>query len=132
MRSLALPCLLAALAAAPACLDDTAKGPEDAPLGDLEDLDPAKDDSFQNPTEHGALAYDVAARATLSRTARFHAWEFDVLLPGQTPTAIALGPQTASGATVDTVVYLYKRQANGRWGSYIAKNDDANGSLWSA
>lgn len=130
MRALALPCLFAVLAATSACLDTDAKGPEEDELGDADDL--TKDDSFQRPTEHGALAYDVPANAALSRTARFHAWEFDVLLPGQTPTSIALGPQTASGATVDTVVYLYKQRADGRWGSYIAKNDDANGSLWSA
>lgn len=114
-----------------ACVDGDAKGPEDDELGDLGDLDPAKDDSFQRPTEHGAIAYDVPANATLARTARFHAWDFDVLLPGQTPTSITTGPQTSGGAAVDTVVYLYRKQANGRWGSYIAKNDDAGDSLWS-
>src|SRR5688572_26163572 len=93
----------------PACLDSDDKGGEDDPFGDL---DVAKDDSFQRPTEHGALAYNVAATSALSRTARFHAWEFDVLLPGQTPTAIALGPEIGGGPTVDTVVYLYKQQAS--------------------
>ncbi len=131
MRQLALPCLfLASLSLGTACLDEGPKGPEDDALGDLEEL--AKDDSFQRPTAHGELAYDVPASAALSRTARFHAWEFDVLLPGQTPTSIALGPQTANGATVDTVVYLYRQRADGRWGSYIARNDDAGGSRWSA
>lgn len=116
------------VAAVAACVDGDAKGPEDDELGDLE---VAKDDSFYRPTEHGAIAYDVPANATLSRTARFHAWEHDVLLPGQTPTSITTGPQASGGATVDTVVYLYRKQANGRWGSYIAKNDDAGDSLWS-
>ncbi|HUQ07090.1 MAG TPA: hypothetical protein VM261_31580 [Kofleriaceae bacterium] len=128
MRIRILPALLLLSLAPAACLDSDGKGAEDDPF---DDIDVAKDDSFQRPTEHGALAYDVPGTASLSSRAKFHAWEFDVLLPGQTPTAIALGPQTGGGAEVDTVVYLYKRQANGRWGSYIAKNDDANGSLWS-
>jgi hypothetical protein len=127
-RSLPVLFPLAILALAPACLDSDDKGAEDDPFGDL---DAAKDDSFQQPTSHGALAYNVMATSQLARTAKFHAWEFDVLLPGQTPTALALGPAVGGGPTVDTVVYLYKQQANGRWGSYIAKNDDANGSLWS-
>jgi hypothetical protein len=127
-RALPALCLLTFVPVTSACLDADEKGAEDDPFGDL---DVAKDDSFQRPTEHGSLAYGVPATSALARTARFHAWEFDVLLPGQTPTAIALGPDVAGGPTVDTVVYLYKQQPSGRWGSYIAKNDDANGSLWS-
>ncbi len=120
--------LLSLTSLATACLDSDDKGTEDDPFGDL---DVAKDDSFQQPTHHGELAYGVPATSALARTARFHAWEFDVLLPGQTPVALALAPAVASGPTVDTVLYLYKQQPSGRWGSYIARNDDANGSLWS-
>lgn len=127
MSRLALPALALALALLPACLDAD-KAPEEDALGDL---DLAKDDSFQRPTEHGALAYDVPATATLARTARFHAWDFHVLLPGQTPTTIVTGPAAAGGDEVDTVAYLYRKQANGRWGSYVAKNDDSGGTLWS-
>lgn len=128
IRSLPALVPLALLTLVPACLDSDDKGAEDDPFGDL---DAAKDDSFQRPTEHGTLTYNVLATSALTRAARFHAWEFDVLLPGQTPTAIALGPDVGGGPTVDTVLYLYKQQPSGRWGSYIAKNDDANGSLWS-
>jgi len=112
-----------------ACLDDADKGAEDDALGDI---DVAKDDSFAQPITHGTVGYGVPANSALTRTARFHAWEFDVLLPGSTPTALLVGPQAENDPAVDTVLYLYKQQANGRWGSYIARNDDAGGEVWSA
>lgn len=111
----------------PACLDAD-KAAEDDALGDL---DLAKDDSFQRPTEHGALTPGEPAPAALAARARYHAWDFDVYPAGPTPVELALGPQTAGAPEVDTVLYLYKQRADGRWGSYLAKNDDADGSLWS-
>ena len=122
--------LLSLLAAAPACLDPSDKPAEDGVPADLDAL--GKDDSFQRPTEHGELAYDVPGTGELTRAAGYHAWEFSVRLSGTTPVTIEVGPQTGDGPEVDTVLYLYKQQPSGRWGRYLARNDDHGDSLWSS
>jgi len=103
--------------------EELEKGDEDeAPSVD------GKDDSFQAPTDHGAIGWSVPAGATLAATAKFHAWDFT--LSGDAKIVMTTGKQTAGGKMVDTVLYLYKEGATS-WGPYIARNDDAGDSLWS-
>jgi hypothetical protein len=110
---------LAALLALSACGTDD-RGPELDPPTSID----GKEDSFQKPTEHGALAFGVVATSTLKSGAAFHAWTFD--LSGAAKVQVATR-WVAGSPTVDTVLYLYKKNAAGSWGSYIARNDDAPG-----
>ncbi len=87
-------------------------------------------DSFQRPTEHRALAPGASATARLTASERHHTWDF--ALTGAAQVQIATAPAAASGREVDTVLYLYKQKADGGWGSYVARNDDAAGTRWSA
>lgn len=126
-------CVLLSLSSLAACVADAAdgtdKGDEDAALDTADAL--GKDDSFQRPTEHGALALGASADARLTSSARFHAWDLELTGTG-TAQVVLTTAQTSSGAEVDTVVYLYRWRGD-RWGSYIAKNDDAEegDTLWS-
>ncbi len=88
---------------------------EDSLFGD-------KADSFYEPTLHGALDFRHLQTAELSAAERFHAWDFTL-----TDAAfLSLETQaTSDGDEVDTVMYLYRQREDGRWGSYIGKNDDA-------
>ncbi|HSN26827.1 MAG TPA: hypothetical protein VLT45_11090 [Kofleriaceae bacterium] len=109
--------LLAACAA-----DPTTKGPEgDVPTD-------GKLDSFQAPTDHGAIAFGAAQTGKLSSTAKYHAWTFAL---ATTAEVHAYTSRTPHQASVDTVLYLYKMGATG-WGSYIARNDDDGTSEWSS
>jgi hypothetical protein len=102
----------------PACvLDADDKGAEEAPLG------AGKDDSFADPTEHGALSFTSHSGSSLTGTARFHAWTFTLT------AAAALDLRIVSSTDgLDTVAYLYRRDPGaGAWGPYLAKNDDADG-----
>ncbi len=116
-------CLVALALAVPACTDDLDKGPESA--------DPAVGalDSIYSPTEHGELAFGAPATATLTRNQQFHAWDFTV--HGPASLALATGPAVGR-REVDTVIYVYRADGNGGWGRYLAKNDDAGTSQWSA
>lgn len=97
------------------------KGAEDAiPQG-------GKFDGFFSPTLHGRLAFGLDSQATLSRDARFHAW--DIVLAGEATVELSIHSNEAS---LDTVMYLYKKQADGDYGSYLEKNDDADGTVFSA
>lgn len=113
-------------AATMGCADpvDT-KGAEDdaAPLLD------GKLDSQRKPTDHGAITSGAPVVQTLSAGARFHAWEFDLTGAADVSFDTARAP---GGGDVDTVLYLYKQQANGNWGSYVARNDDAGDSVFSS
>ena len=113
--------LLIALAA---CTDAT-KAPEDGvPLdGD------AKADSFQSPTEHGTIAFGTAQTGHLTSTAKYHAWTFVLGTGAEIHAYTQRAPHKAS---IDTVLYLYQKQPNGRWGSYTARNDDNGDSEWSS
>jgi len=97
---------------------------EENPLFDAE-----KDDSLRKPTDHGPIAFDKAETAAFDANAQYHAWTF--ALTG----AATVSVKTSFGGrgTPDTVAYLYRRAANGSWGSAIAKNDDADASTrWSS
>ncbi|MFT3692056.1 MAG: hypothetical protein QM831_02865 [Kofleriaceae bacterium] len=98
-----------------ACASD-AKGPEsDVP-------DDGKEDSFAKPTDHGAIAFGTAASASLSSSAQYHSWTFSL---SGSASITAATQRAAHAATLDTVLYLYKKTASGTWGAYIARNDDA-------
>lgn len=100
------------------------KGAEEQPLAEGDKLD-----SFQKPTDHGALAFATAGKAELTKKEQFHAWTFS--LSGDAALTLRTTAQTKNGKKVDTVVYLYKQKANGAWGSYIGRNDDDGNSVWS-
>lgn len=90
---------------------------------DLPD-DGDKADSFAKPTDHGAIAFSSAQQSVLASTAQYHAWTFSLSGNASVHAATSRVPHDAN---VDTVLYLYKKQASGAWGSYIARNDDEAG-----
>lgn len=126
--------LLFALAGVPACATDVStldkQDEEDAPVD-------GKADGW-NLTEHGDLVFDELADdepgttlaqdgAVLSRRQPAHAWvlELDDEADIGLMTADGEDGHLASGrSTVDTVMYLYRQQANGNWGRYLERNDD--------
>ena len=124
-RLLTLPILLA-LGTVAGC---TVAGPGSKDPGP-EELAPVdgKADSFRNPTEHGDLRFGNASTASITDEEMFHSWTFE--LTGDADVSLAI--QDAA-QNLDTVMYLYRRDAGSElWGSYIARNDDANGSMLSA
>lgn len=79
-------------------------------------------DSWAAPTEHGALEFGGAANpGEFTEEERFHAWTFEL-----TDDADVVIEAKLSTQNLDSVMYLYKKQEDGRWGSYISKNDDAD------
>lgn len=106
------------------CFEDAAdKGPEDEVPVD------GKLDSFQRPTDHGALALGATADSSLTATAKHHTWTFS--LTGNAQVHLYTHPPLTSRAMVDTVLYLYQRGPSG-WGSYLARNDDDGGNVFSS
>jgi hypothetical protein len=98
------------------------KGPEeDAPIDDASD-------SFRSPIDQGELTFAAAQSAELTDTEAFHAWTFE--LDGSAATHLLTAP-IEPGDEVDTMLYLYREGPRG-WGSPIARNDDTEGSLFSA
>ena len=88
-------------------------------------------DSFARPTDHGGLKFGMGAEAMLTATEKHHTWNF--ALTGDASVHLYTGPSiTGRGPEIDTVIYLYKLKANGSWGAYTARNDDAHGSLYSS
>ena len=117
-RHLALGALLLALTGF-GCAGD-GKGEEENVFDEYE----AKADSFSQPTEHGMLVFGVAQDAELSEDHLYHAWDFT--LTDQSTVSIETVLVTAN---LDTVMYLYRfNTETGRWGRYIARNDDADSS----
>lgn len=115
--------LALAFATLPACLDED-KG-EESELPD----DGGEADTQRTPTNHGYIFFGSPEDAVLSDAERYHAWEFD--LSG--PAAIdAFTTYTIKGQRkTDTVLYLYKQQDGGGYGSYIARNDDDGDRVYS-
>jgi hypothetical protein len=111
------------------CLDD---GPADKGPEDHVPVDDAKLDSFDRPTEHGAIAFGVspAPEATLTATTAYHTWTF--VLSGPASIHAFTGPSITGRQVIDTVLYLYKQKPAGNWGSYVVRNDDSGGSLFSS
>jgi hypothetical protein len=82
-------------------------------------------DSFASPTEHGRLMLGVNP-AELSRGERFHSWTFTIT-GEDNPVRL----RTVGDEDLDTVLYLYRLGDQG-WGRFIARNDDADGTLLSS
>ena len=120
MRRLAMIGILLVVGCAPVGAID--KGPEeDAPLdGAL--------DSFRSPTDHGPLVLGSSVTAEITAAEAFHAWTFE--LTGEAAVTLRTGPGE-SGRVVDTMLYLYREGPRG-WGSYLVRNDDHGGTLFSA
>lgn len=113
--------ILAALAGC-AVESGAAKGAED---GSFDDYEGGKADSFYRPTEHGTLVFGIPQRAALTDEGLFHAWDF--VLDGEGSVLLETAPES-----LDTVMYLYRRDpGTERWGRYVARNDDSEGSLGS-
>lgn len=112
--------------AAVGCADpiDTKGAEDDANLAQ-----DGKLDSQRKPTDHGAINSGNTVQDALVSGARYHAWEFDLTGPADISLDTSKAP---NGPEVDTVMYLYKQQANGNWGSYVARNDDAGSSVFSS
>lgn len=102
------------------CLDE--KGPEE------ELLDEGKADSQRKPTDHGVIAFDAPQISALTTAERYHAWEFE--LSGSASVTMTTSYAVLGQRKTDTVLYLYKEGATG-WGSYVARNDDYDGKVYS-
>lgn len=85
--------------------------------------------SATNPIDHGALPWSAAQTATLSSTAGFHAWQ--VTLTGSASVTFSTARAAGGPASVNTVIVLYRQQADGTWGSAIAQNNDGPTPPWS-
>ena len=83
-------------------------------------------DTWAHPTAHGELRFNVPNDATFTETQRFHQWTFT--LGAQAHLRFETEMVTPN---TDTVMYLYRKGADGRWGSYKAKNDDHGDKLTS-
>lgn len=116
--------VLAVLLVSSACADDPGKGEEEEVPTD------GKLDSFARPTDHGAIGFGDRPEATLTATERHHTWTF--ALTGPASIHAFTGTSVTSRMTVDTVLYLYRQRADGSWGRYLARNDDADGTLYSS
>jgi hypothetical protein len=111
-----LPLLLIAACA------ETPKPPEDDVPTD------GKLDSFRSPTDHGAIDFGISAIGKLTDTSAYHTWTFSLSAAADVHAFTFRAPHDAS---IDTVLYLYKKTASG-WGAYIARNDDTETSEWSS
>jgi len=117
LATVALACALV-----PACVGD--KGNED----DVPTDGDGKDDSQRRPTDHGELAFATPVIETISDTARFHAWQFE--LSGDAEVEAFTTYAVRGQRRVDTVMYLYREGSSG-WGPYIARNDDDGDRVYS-
>lgn len=105
------------------CIGSDADKPDEEEL-----LDDSKADSQRKPTDHGDIAFDTAAQSALTEAERYHAWEFD--LTGDATVTLTTSYAVLGQRKTDTVLYLYKEGPNG-FGSYIARNDDYDGKVYS-
>jgi len=123
-RALCLATLtLLGAACAPVGLDKTSE----ADQLDV-DLDDVPADSLLRPLDHGELSFEAPNAAQIGPQ-RYHAWQFT--LTGEASVEVRTAPAAPGGPDVDTVLALYRRRADGRWGAAIARNDDHDTSVWS-
>ncbi len=92
------------------------------------DLDDVPADSLLRPLDHGVLSFEAPNAAQIGPQ-RYHAWQFT--LTGEASVEVLTTATESGGPAVDTVLALYRRRADGRWGSAIARNDDHGSSVWS-
>jgi hypothetical protein len=89
------------------------------------DADDTSADSVSSPLNHGELVFGQPNAAHIGPR-RYHAWQ--LTLEGDAGVSLTTGPETDDGPVVDTVLALYRRGGNGRWGRALARNDDHDGS----
>jgi hypothetical protein len=78
-------------------------------------------DTWAQPTLHGELSFERSNRAEFTDAQRFHGWYFT--LSADAEVVLETAPIAPN---LDTVMYLYTADAEGnKYGSYLAKNDDA-------
>ncbi len=121
VRSLSVASLLGIALALGGC---AAEGSSYAGDDDVAILEDGKLDSFRNPTELGTLEMGTPMAVELKRDQRFLSLGFE--LSGDAYVKIETNGREAISNELDTVMYLYKQGADGEWGRYIAKNDDAD------
>lgn len=120
-----LSCLLFACDDGGTDAPNPAKGAEEGALSDYEA--DSKADSWRQPTEHGALLPGRLSTAAFTDDALFHAWTVELSESAAVDLAVTSGDRN-----LDTVAYLYRQDPQtGYWGSYIAKNDDADDTVQS-
>jgi hypothetical protein len=123
MRSTWL-CSALLLFSATACLDE-GKAEEE----ELDVLDDTKADSQLKPTNHGVIIFGNPEHAVIGGNERFHAWTFE--LSGDAKVDMTTSYSVLGQRRTDTVLYLYKQKPDGKWGSYIARNDDYGSTVYS-
>jgi len=125
LYSVALACVLAGCSSAS---EDPAPGPGAKGAEDNIPLD-GKLDSFASPTDHGALTFGSPHAALIESGARYHSWTFALSDDAQVDLSTSL---SSSNPNLDTVMYLYRRDAGtSSWGAYVYKNDDSGGQITS-
>lgn len=73
------------------------------------------------PTPSAPVA-TASASDELNRLRRAHAWQFE--LSGEADIELSMTAPGGASESLDTVMYLYRKDANGGWGRYIRRNDD--------
>jgi hypothetical protein len=108
----------------PLCLVAGCAAPGKEPPTDDPDVDDAKADSLRYPTMGPALVGDNSLVSGAFTASKKYLGYPITLQDGQGITVWA-GGADAAGGTLDTVAYLYgPKDAHGRRGSYLARNDD--------
>jgi hypothetical protein len=113
---------LLVLVTLPACLESE-KGEESALPED------GAADTHRTPTDHGDLFFGERFLSAITDAQRYHAWEFDVY--GDVSIEAVTSYSLLGQRRTDTVLYLYRQQANGGFGAYIARNDDYGNTTYS-
>lgn len=101
---------------------------QDSSKGSEEEIVDGKADALSSAVDHGALALSpgrsTVVAADISAKERLHSWSFTL----SDQAEVALNTQqfsVMSPRELDTVLYLYRQRADGSFGHYIARNDDA-------
>src|SRR5688572_6453966 len=84
-------------------------------------------DTFFRPTEKGLLKQG-STLADIKEDEKFLAYDF--ALHGEASVTLGTAPGYRP-VDVDTVIYLYRRNADGSFGRYLAKDDNGAGGVWS-
>jgi hypothetical protein len=96
---------------------------EDDPVESLDDL---KLDGAYSVTDMGPITGNGESRAELGPN-DYHLWT--LWLPDPQPTVQLWTRGIGAEIETDTIMYLFERQPDATWGSYVDKNDDGE---WSA
>ncbi len=107
------------------CAADTSEPKDDAALlAEAGDIVSNKDDTWWAPTQMGPIASGETLTAEFGRSVRYLAWTFDA----RQDDTIRLRADGADGAFMDTVLYLFEADADGRPTAFVDYNDDDGAS----